>query len=164
MDYEAELALVIGKRCKYVDPADWRDVVAGYMIVNDISMRDVQLLEMSRGMIVGGKNADTSCPCGPFLVTADEIADPHALTIETRVNGDVRQHESTGAMLFKIPEIIAYWSRLTLEPGDIIVTGTPGGVGIFSDDPERDLLKPGQEVAISITGLGTLRNTVVAEG
>lgn len=163
LDYEIELALIIGKRCRNVRRDECRDVIYGYTIFNDISMRDVQRDEMAAGLLLLGKNFDTSGPIGPWLVTADEVADPNALDLTLSVNDEVRQRDNTRNMIHPVPEIVAYWSQITLEPGDIISTGTPAGVGIFSDPPEKFLLRRGDRIAATIAGLGTLENTVVAE-
>jgi acylpyruvate hydrolase len=163
LDYEAELCVVIGKRCKNVAPDRYLDVVAGYTIMNDVSMRDIQMKEMKRGIMLMGKNLDTTAPTGPYLVTKDEIADPQNLQISTFVNGERRQFAKTDQMIFDIASIIAFYSRMTLEPGDIFTTGSPAGVGITRSPPERYLLKPGDVVEIEIEGIGRLRNPVIAE-
>jgi acylpyruvate hydrolase len=163
LDYEIELALVIAKRCKNVPRDAVADVIYGYTIYNDISMRDVQQDEMAVGLLLLGKNFDTSGPIGPWLVTADEVADPNALELTLSVNGQVRQRDNTRNMLRAVPEIVEYWSQITLEAGDVISTGTPAGVGIFSNPPEKFLLHPGDRIEATITGLGTLENTVVPE-
>jgi len=156
VDYEAELAVVIGRKASRVQPEDVWDVVAGYSIVNDVSARDVQFADRQW---VRGKSFDTFCPIGPYLVTRDEIADPDNLAIQTRLNGQLVQDSSTKEMVFKIPDIISFISKsITLVPGDIICTGTPDGVGYFRDP--RVLLKPGDVVEIEIEGLGVLRNPV----
>jgi len=160
LDYEGELAVVIGRRARNVPAEEAMDYVAGYTILNDVTARDLQRTE---GQWSRAKGCDTFAPCGPWLVTADEIEDPHALTIETRVNGELRQHSSTGDMIFPIPALIAHISAaMTLLPGDIITTGTPAGVGVYRQP--KGLLQPGDEVAIRIEGIGELRNDVVAEG
>jgi 2-keto-4-pentenoate hydratase/2-oxohepta-3-ene-1,7-dioic acid hydratase in catechol pathway len=159
VDYEGELALVIGRRCKHVSHSEALEVVAGYMPLNDISARDLQL---QTGQWMAGKAPDTFAPCGPELVTADEVGDPQALTLSTRVNGETVQHASTGDMIFSVREMIAFISSvITLEPGDIIATGTPSGVGQSRTPPF--FLSPGDEVEVEISGLGTLRTPVVAE-
>ena len=163
LDYEVELCLVIGRRCKDVPAERYRDVIAGYSIFNDISMRDIQFSEMKGGLLCMGKNLDTAGPIGPYLVTADEIPDPQNLQLSLRVNGELRQNENTRNMVFSLAEIIAYWSRLTLEPGDVITTGSPAGVAIFRDDPAPYLLKPGDLVEAEIERLGVLRNKVLSE-
>jgi len=159
LDYEGELAVVIGKRARNVREDEAMDYVAGYTIMNDVSARDLQRTE---GQWSRAKGCDTFAPCGPWLVTADEIDDPYALQIETRVNGEVRQQASTGDMVFPIPRLIAHVTEgITLLPGDIISTGTPAGVGVYRQPP--GLLQPGDEVAIRIEGIGELINGVVAE-
>ncbi len=163
LDYEAELCVVIGKRCKDVTEENVDDVIAGYTIANDVSMRDLQFAEMRRGLILLGKNLDTSSPMGPYLVTKDEIPDPQNVQIKCWVNGEVRQNDSTANMTFSVRQLVAYFSRMTLEPGDIIATGTPAGVGIFWDPPEAALLRVGDTIDIEIEPIGRLSNTVVAE-
>jgi acylpyruvate hydrolase len=163
LDYEIELALIIGKRCKNVPRSTAADVIYGYTIFNDISMRDVQQDEMAIGLLLLGKNFDTSGPIGPWLVTTDEVANPNALDLTLSVNGEVRQRDNTRNMLRTVPEIIEYWSQITLEAGDVISTGTPAGVGFFSNPPEKFLLRPGDRIEATITRLGTLENTVVPE-
>jgi len=158
-DYEAELALVIAKGGRHIAAERWQEHVFGYMNLNDVSARDFQLAT-SQWMI--GKTFDTFAPCGPALVTSDEIADPHNLDISLTINGERLQHSNTRELIFRIPELIAFLSSVfTLEPGDIISTGTPSGVG-FSYTPPR-WLRPGDEVVVNVEGLGELRNPVVAE-
>jgi 2-keto-4-pentenoate hydratase/2-oxohepta-3-ene-1,7-dioic acid hydratase in catechol pathway len=158
-DYEAELAFVIGRHGRHIKVEQWQDYVFGYMNFNDVSARDFQM-RTSQWMI--GKTFDTFAPMGPALVTADEVPDPHNLHIGTTVNGEVLQNSNTNDLIFKIPDLIAYLSSVfTLEPGDVIATGTPSGVG-FARNPPR-WLKPGDEVVVSVEGLGDLRNPVVAE-
>ncbi|MEJ5253598.1 MAG: fumarylacetoacetate hydrolase family protein [Chthonomonadetes bacterium] len=159
LDYEGELAVVIGRRARRVSEEEAMHYVAGYTIMNDVSARDLQRTE---GQWSRAKGCDTFAPCGPWLVTADEIADPHNLRIETFVNGEVRQQASTGDMIFAIPKLIAHIAAgITLLPGDIITTGTPAGVGVYRQP--KGLLQPGDEVVIRIEGIGELRNHVVAE-
>ena len=158
-DYEAEFAVVIGKRAKQVPRAQWRDCVFGYTIVNDVSARDVQLATSQWTL---GKSFDTFAPMGPHIVTAEEIPDPHALDIRLSIGGETLQHSNTGELIFGVPELIEYLSQMmTLEPGDIISTGTPAGVGLGRTPPRW--LKPGEEVLIEIEKIGALRNPVVAE-
>jgi 2-keto-4-pentenoate hydratase/2-oxohepta-3-ene-1,7-dioic acid hydratase in catechol pathway len=158
-DYEAEFGFVIGRRARHVPAADWRDFVFGYMNCNDVSARDVQTAVSQWTM---GKNFDTFAPMGPYLVTADEIADPHNLDISLTLNGETMQSSNTRELIFKIPETVAFLSGImTLEPGDVVLTGTPAGVG-FSHKPPR-WLRPGDEVVVRVEGLGELRNTCVAE-
>lgn len=158
-DYEVEFAFVIGKRAKHVEAAEWRNYVAGYTIVNDVSARDLQLAT-SQWMV--GKTCDTFCPMGPCLVTADEVEDPHNLKVELLLNGEIMQSSNTRELIFKIPELIAYLSAaMTLEPGDLVSTGTPAGVG-FARKPPR-WLRPGDECVARIEKLGELRNPVMSE-
>jgi 2-keto-4-pentenoate hydratase/2-oxohepta-3-ene-1,7-dioic acid hydratase in catechol pathway len=158
-DYEAELAVVIGRRGRHIPEDRWRDYVFGYTILNDVSARDFQMAT-SQWMI--GKTFDTFAPYGPAIVTADEIPDPHSLRISLTLNGQTMQDSNTANMIFQIPRLIAYLSSVfTLEPGDLIATGTPAGVGFARKPPVW--LKPGDEVAVTIEGLGELVNPVVAE-
>jgi 2-keto-4-pentenoate hydratase/2-oxohepta-3-ene-1,7-dioic acid hydratase in catechol pathway len=160
VDWECELAVVIGKPAYRVAEADAFDYIAGYMNGNDVSARDLQ---SERGdQWIRGKSLDTFCPLGPYLVTKDEIADPHNLSIRTIVNGEVMQDSNTRELLFKIPHLIAYLSRaFTLLPGDVIVTGTPPGVGSARKPPV--FLKDGDVVTIETEGLGSLTNPCVEE-
>lgn len=159
LDYEGELAFVIGKRCRHVPVDKAHQVIAGFTIANDISVRDWQM--HSPTMMIG-KSFDTTGPLGPWIVTSDEITDPHNLTIKTWVDDELRQNASTNEMLFNCYEMIAYLSQaMTLEPGDIISTGTPSGVGVKMKP--RGYLKPGQIVKIEIEGIGALTNKVKAE-
>jgi 2-keto-4-pentenoate hydratase/2-oxohepta-3-ene-1,7-dioic acid hydratase in catechol pathway len=159
-DYEAELAVVIGRHGRHISAEHWQDYVFGYTNFNDVSARDFQL-RTSQWTI--GKTFDTFAPMGPAIVTADEDPDPHSLDISTTINGEVLQHSNTNDLIFKIPELIAHLSSVfTLEPGDVIATGTPSGVGMARNPPRW--LKPGDEVVIRVEGLGDLRNPVVAEG
>ena len=159
VDYEAELGVVIGTTAKHVSERDALDVVAGYICVNDVSARDMQFGD---GQWTRGKSPDTFCPVGPRLVPRDEIGDPQALAIRCVVNGETLQDSSTSQMIFSVAEIIAYVTRvITLEPGDLIATGTPAGVGVFRDP--QVLLQDGDEVSVEIEGLGTLTNPVQKE-
>lgn len=156
IDYEAELAFIIGKQARSVSADRALDYVAGYTIMNDVTARDLQNRERQW---VRAKGLDTFAPCGPWLVTQDEIADPHSLEIELRVNGEVRQRSNTNDLIFKIPQLIEFISQdLTLMPGDIISTGTPAGVGIYFQPPV--FLKAGDEIEIRVEKIGTLRNPV----
>jgi 2-keto-4-pentenoate hydratase/2-oxohepta-3-ene-1,7-dioic acid hydratase in catechol pathway len=158
-DYEAEFAVVIGKGGRNIAEAAWRDHVFGYTVVNDVSARDFQMAT-SQWMI--GKTFDTFCPMGPGIVTADEVEDPHNLHITLTINGEKLQDSNTRNLIFGIPKLIAFLSSVfTLEPGDIISTGTPAGVG-FARKPPRWLM-PGDEVAVTVQSVGTLINPVVAE-
>ena len=156
VDYEAELAVVIGERVRGVSTDDALDVVRGYLCLNDVSARDLQF---SDGQWVRGKSLDTFCPVGPELVPAAEVPNPQALPIRAIVNGEVLQDSSTANMIFSVAEIVAYVSRaITLERGDLIATGTPAGVGAFRDP--QVWLEPGDEVTIEIEGVGALTNPV----
>ncbi|HKD61885.1 MAG TPA: fumarylacetoacetate hydrolase family protein [Terracidiphilus sp.] len=158
-DYEAEFAFVIGEGGYRIPASAWREHVYGYTIVNDVSARDVQFSSTQWSM---SKSFPTFCPLGPAIVTADEIADPHALDISLEIDGEVLQHSNTRELVFKIPDLIEYLSSITpLLSGDIVSTGTPPGVGL-GRNPKR-WLKPGETVTITIEGLGSLTNPVVAE-
>ena len=158
-DYEAEFAFVIGRGGRHIDAAAWREHVFGYTIVNDVSARDYQ---MATTQWLMGKTFDTFAPMGPCLATADEIADPHELDISLTLNGQVMQNSNTRNLIFRIPELVAFLSSVfTLEPGDVVSTGTPGGVGFARKPPVY--LKPGDQVVIRVEGLGELRNPVAAE-
>jgi 2-keto-4-pentenoate hydratase/2-oxohepta-3-ene-1,7-dioic acid hydratase in catechol pathway len=156
VDYEAELAVVIGKEACSVSADRAYDYVAGYTIMNDVTARDLQRSEKQWAR---AKGLDTFGPCGPWLVTRDEIADPHSLGIELLVNGETRQRSNTNDLIFDIPHVIEFISQdLTLRPGDIISTGTPSGVGVYSTPPV--FLKDGDRIEINITRIGTLSNSV----
>jgi 2-keto-4-pentenoate hydratase/2-oxohepta-3-ene-1,7-dioic acid hydratase in catechol pathway len=158
-DYEGELAVVIGKRARRVSRDRALDYVAGYSCFNDGSVRDYQRHSQQ---FTPGKNFHASGSFGPWLVTKDEIADPSKLTLTTRLNGAVMQHESVGQLCFDVPALIEYCSTWAqLEPGDVIVTGTPGGVGAGRKPPVW--MKPGDTVEVEISGIGTLRNSVAAD-
>jgi 2-keto-4-pentenoate hydratase/2-oxohepta-3-ene-1,7-dioic acid hydratase in catechol pathway len=163
IDYEIELVVVIGKPAKDVTAATALRHVAGYTICNDIGARRIQRAEMAQQVgIVMAKNFPTFAPLGPMFVSADEIPDPQALDLRLTVNGDMRQEANTRDMIFGVAELIAYFSRLGLEVGDMITTGTPAGVALARPEPERFYLQPGDLVAASIEGLGTLNNVVSA--
>ncbi len=158
-DYEGELTVVIGRPARHVAEADALDHVAGYTIMNDGSVRDWQ---RRVAQVAPGKNFDRSGALGPWVATADGIPDPSALTLETRVDGEVRQHTSTGDMVFSAPHLISYISTFCeLRPGDLISTGSPSGAAAGLDPPRW--LEPGETVEIEISGIGVLRNPVVAE-
>ena len=158
-DYEAEFAFVIGRGGRAIPAVRAMQHVFGYTIVNDVSARDFQ---MATSQWLMGKTFDTFAPMGPWLVTRDEIADPHALDISLEIGGETLQHSNTREMIFGVPALVEFISSVvTLEPGDIVATGTPAGVG-FARKPPR-YLKAGDEVVIRIQGLGELRNPVVAE-
>jgi 2-keto-4-pentenoate hydratase/2-oxohepta-3-ene-1,7-dioic acid hydratase in catechol pathway len=157
IDFEAEMAIVIGKRASKVNEADALNYVFGYAPLNDVSARDLQF---SDGQWVRGKSLDGFCPVGPFITTRDEIADPQSLKIEGVLNGEVMQSSNTKMMIFGVAYLIHYITQgITLEPGDVIATGTPEGVGVFRKPPV--LLKDGDAFEVAIEGLGALRNTFV---
>jgi 2-keto-4-pentenoate hydratase/2-oxohepta-3-ene-1,7-dioic acid hydratase in catechol pathway len=159
VDYEGELAFVIGRRCKNVAREEALDVVAGYTVVNDVSVRDWQ---RRTSQFTLGKSFDTHGPMGPWLVTADEVGDPHGLELRTWVDGELRQHSNTRELIFDIPTLVATLSTaFTLEPGDVIATGTPSGVGAAMSPPRY--LEPGSTVRIEIERVGVLENPVIAE-
>jgi 2-keto-4-pentenoate hydratase/2-oxohepta-3-ene-1,7-dioic acid hydratase in catechol pathway len=158
VDYEAELGVVIGARLRNVSEENALEGVRGYLCLNDVSARDLQFAD---GQWVRGKSLDTFCPVGPKLVSADDVPDPQHLSIRALVNGRVLQDSSTAQMVFGVAAVIAHVSRaITLEPGDLIATGTPAGVGAFRDPPL--FLRPGDQVTIEIEGLGALTNPVRA--
>lgn len=159
IDYEGELAFVIGKRCRHVSVDKAPEVIAGFTIANDVTIRDWQMHSPTWTV---GKSFDTAGPLGPWLVTSDEIGDPHQLELKTWVNDELRQSANTREMLFNCYDMVAYLSQaMTLEPGDVITTGTPAGVGV-SMKP-RGYLQPGQIVRIEIEGIGELVNSVIDE-
>lgn len=161
LDYEAELAIIIGKRAKHVTKEEALNYVFGYSPANDLSSRDLQL-RTSQWLL--GKSCDGFCPLGPYITTANEVGNPNQLFIRSVVNGETRQSSNTSDMIFQCDEIISYVSRyMTLEPGDIILTGTPEGV-VLGYPPERQVyLKEGDVVTVEIEKLGTLTNTFIAE-
>lgn len=157
-DYEAELAAVIGRSGRNIRVEDWEQHVLGYTILNDVSARDVQLATSQWTL---GKSFDTFAPMGPAIVTTDEIGDPHTLNIQLSIDGELLQHSNTKHLIFKLPELIAHLSSvIPLEPGDVISTGTPAGVGL-GRKPQR-WLKPNEEVVVEIERIGILRNRTVA--
>ncbi|GAA3942848.1 fumarylacetoacetate hydrolase family protein [Microbacterium soli] len=160
LDYEVELAVVIGKRGRYIKREDVYDHIAGYTILNDISARDIQFHESEKGNHLIGKNMDGLAPMGPWLVTRDEISDPMKLQVSMAVNGEVRQNANTSTMIWDIPALVERWSWGTLEPGDVIATGTPAGGALSGKYP---YLRPGDVMSASVDGLGTLVTPLVAE-
>ncbi len=159
LDYEGELGMIIGRRCRHVPKDRAHEVIAGFCIVNDVSVRDWQFHSQTMTM---GKSFDTHGPVGPWLVTPDEIGDPHALNIRTLVNEEVRQNSNTRHLVFNCYDQIAYLSQaFTLLPGDIISTGTPGGVGVAMQPP--NFLKVGDKVRIEIDGIGAIEQAVIRE-
>ena len=160
LDYEIEIGIVIGKKAFRVSAENAMDYVAGYTIFNDLSARDIQAREHSNKVILLGKSFDGSCPFGPHLVTPDELSDPHNLDMKLRVNGDVRQDSNTSMMHYKTAELVSWWSNTTLEPGDIITSGSPPGVAAGMAVP--DWLEPGDLVEATVAELGTLTTHIVA--
>jgi 2-keto-4-pentenoate hydratase/2-oxohepta-3-ene-1,7-dioic acid hydratase in catechol pathway len=161
LDYEGELAIVIGRRCRHVPVESAHEAIAGYTIANDVSVRDWQLRAMTMTI---GKSFDTHGPLGPWLVTGEEIGDPQALGIRTFVNDEKRQDGNTGEMVFDCFQQVSHLSEaFTLEPGDVIATGTPAGVGSSVQPFPAGLLKAGDEVRVEIDGIGELRNRVIEE-
>ena len=159
LDYEIELALIIGQNCKNITKEEAKKAIFGYMILNDVSARDIQFKDKQ---FTRGKSFDTFAPCGPWITTADEISDPQNLKMITKVNGQVRQDSNTKNMFIKIPEIISQLSKvMTLEKGDIISTGTPAGVML--NKPNAVFLKDGDKIEMEIEKLGVLKNTVRIE-
>jgi len=158
-DYEAELGVVIGERVRNASAANALEAVAGYICVNDVSARNLQFAD---GQWTRGKSPDTFCPVGPALVPRDQVPDPQALSIGAVLNGETVQLSTTANMVFGVADLIEYITRtVTLEPGDLIATGTPAGVGAFRKPPV--FMQPGDEITIEIEGLGSLTNPVVAE-
>lgn len=158
-DYEAEFAFIIGRGGRHIAPDSWKEHVFGYTIINDVSARDYQRATTQWLM---GKTFDTFAPMGPWIVTADAVPDPHDLDIRLEINGEVLQNSNTRELIFKIPDLIAFLSSVfTLEPGDIVSTGTPAGVGVARTPPR--FLQPGDDVAVQIPAIGELRNPVIAE-
>jgi len=162
VDYEVELAVVIGKACKNVTREKALDYVLGYTVANDVSARDWQI-RLGGGQWSRGKTFDTFCPLGPCIVTLDEFDDPNALPLRTRLNGETVQNSNTSDLIFDVASVVAFLSgSTTLLPGTVILTGTPEGVGMAASPPRW--LRPGDVVECEIDGIGTLRNPVVAEG
>jgi len=156
LDYEIELAVIIGKTCKNVDESESKDYIFGYMVFNDVSARDIQMRDKQ---FTRGKSFDTFAPCGPWITSADEVTNPQDLQLVTKINGQNRQDSSTKNMFIKIPSIISELSNvMTLEKGDIIVTGTPDGVAM--NNPNTPFLKNGDKIEMEIEKLGKIQNTV----
>jgi 2-keto-4-pentenoate hydratase/2-oxohepta-3-ene-1,7-dioic acid hydratase in catechol pathway len=160
LDYETELAFVIGTRCKNVPRERAAEVIAGYTVANDITARDVGRMERAEGNRLLAKSFDGFCPIGPCFVTADEVGDPGNLALTTRVNGEIRQDARTSDMIWKIPDILAYVSQIELLPGDIVTTGSPEGVAQGGDG---GFLEPGDVLESEISGIGSLRNRIVED-
>ena len=162
LDYELELAVVISKPGKWFSAEEAMDHVGGYVIFNDITARDIQRREMESGVFSFCKAIDTFCPLGPWIVTPDEIPDPHDLAMELRVNGEVRQTSHSGRMSVTIPEILAHYAPLGYSAGDIVSTGTVSGVAGFSEDAVSLYLRPGDVMEAEIERIGVLRNPVIS--
>jgi len=156
LDYEVELAIILGRVCKNISVTDAKNAIFGYMVFNDVSARDIQFTDKQ---FTRGKSFDTFAPCGPWITTANEIVDAQNLRLTTKINGEIRQNSSTCKMFLKIPEIIAKLSKvMTLEKGDIISTGTPAGV--ILKNPNLEYLKDGDEVEMEIENVGRIKNTI----
>ena len=162
LDYELELAVVIAKAGKWFSADEAADYIGGYVIFNDITARDIQRREMRSGVFSFCKAIDTFCPLGPWIVTPDEITDPHDLRMELRVNGEPRQTSHSGNMSVTIPEILSHYSALGYSAGDVVSTGTVSGVAGFSEDAAALYLKPGDVMECEIERIGVLRNPVVS--
>jgi 2-keto-4-pentenoate hydratase/2-oxohepta-3-ene-1,7-dioic acid hydratase in catechol pathway len=162
LDYELELAVVVSKAGKWFGPEEAAAYIGGYVIFNDITARDIQRREMRSGVFSMCKAIETFCPLGPWIVTPDEIGDPHDLKMELRVNGEPRQESYSGNMSVTIPEILAHYSPLGYSAGDVVSTGTVSGVAGFSDDAASLYLKPGDVIEAEIERIGVLRNPVVS--
>lgn len=162
LDYELELAVVLRKSGKHFGPEEAASYIGGYVIFNDVTARDIQRREMRSGVFSFCKAIDTFCPLGPWIVTPDEVPDPHQLRMELRVNGRSRQVSDTSRMSFTIPEILAHYSPLGYSAGDVLSTGTVSGVAAFSEDPKSLYLRPGDVVECEIERIGVLRNPVIS--
>jgi 2-keto-4-pentenoate hydratase/2-oxohepta-3-ene-1,7-dioic acid hydratase in catechol pathway len=162
LDYELELAVVLKKGGKHFTPDEAAGYVGGYVIFNDITARDIQRREMKSGVFSFCKGIETFCPLGPWIVTADEIPNPHNLAMELRVNGEPRQRSHSSKMSVKIPEILSHYSPMGYSAGDVVSTGTVSGVAAFSGDPKAWYLKPGDVMECEIEKIGILRNRVIS--
>jgi 2-keto-4-pentenoate hydratase/2-oxohepta-3-ene-1,7-dioic acid hydratase in catechol pathway len=162
LDYELELAVIIGRDARWFGPEEAMDYVAGYLIFNDITARDIQREEMRSGVFSFCKAIDTFCPLGPWIVTPDEIGDPHDLNMELRVNGESRQVSNMNHMSTTVPEVLSHYSPLGFSAGDVLSLGTVSGVAGFSDDPAAWYLKPGDVIEAEIEKIGVLRNPVIS--
>ncbi|MGW2823140.1 fumarylacetoacetate hydrolase family protein [Streptomyces sp. NPDC001443] len=162
LDYELELAIVIGRSGKFFGPEEAEDYIAGYTVFNDITARDIQRREMQSGVFSFSKAIDTFCPIGPWIVTKDEVPNPQALAMELRVNGERRQTGNTRQMVISIPHLVAYHSAQGYSAGDIVTTGTISGVAAVQPNPFDFYLRAGDRIEAEIEGVGTLRNPVIA--
>src|SRR6266540_4075881 len=162
LDYELELAIVVKKAGRWFSPEEAADYIGGYVILNEVNARDIQRRDMRSGVFSFCKAIDTFCPLGPWIVTPDEVPDPHDLRMELRVNGDVRQTSHSGNMSVTIPEILSHYSALGYSAGDVVSTGTVSGVAGFSEDAASLYLRPGDVIEAEIERIGVLRNPVVS--
>jgi 2-keto-4-pentenoate hydratase/2-oxohepta-3-ene-1,7-dioic acid hydratase in catechol pathway len=162
LDYELELAVVIGREGKWFGPQEAEDYIGGYVVFNDITARDIQRREMRSGVFSFCKGIDSFCPLGPWIVTPDELGDPRDLRMELRVNGEKRQESYSGNMSVTIPEILAHYSPLGYSAGDVVSTGTVSGVAGFSEDAASLYLRPGDVIEAEIERIGVLRNPVIS--
>jgi 2-keto-4-pentenoate hydratase/2-oxohepta-3-ene-1,7-dioic acid hydratase in catechol pathway len=162
LDYELELAIVVKKAGKHFTAKEAEQYIGGYVIFNDITARDIQRNEMKSGVFSFCKGIDSFCPLGPYIVTADEIKDPHNLAMELRVNGESRQRSHSSKMSVTIPEILSHYSAMGYSAGDVVSTGTVSGVAAFSADPKAWFLKPGDVMECEIEQIGILRNPVIS--
>ncbi len=162
LDYELEMAIVIGKPGRFFTAEQAVEHIGGYLVFNDITARDIQRREMKSGVFSFSKAIDTFCPIGPYILTSDEVGDPHDLDMELRVNGQVRQKSNTRKMSVSIPQLVAYHSPQVYSAGDLLTTGTVAGVAASTDDPHLNYLKPGDVVEAEIEKLGVLRNPVIS--
>jgi 2-keto-4-pentenoate hydratase/2-oxohepta-3-ene-1,7-dioic acid hydratase in catechol pathway len=162
LDYELELAVVLKKAGKHFDAREAARYIGGFLIFNDITARDIQRQEMKSGVFSFCKGIDTFCPLGPWIVTADELPDPHNLAMELRVNGEPRQRSHSSKMSVSVPEILAHYSPMGYSAGDVLSTGTVSGVAAFSSDPKAWFLKPGDVMECEIERIGVLRNPVIS--
>lgn len=162
MDYEVEIAVVVGQAIERASPAQARDAIFGYTVFNDLSAREWQLAEMRNQLVMQGKNFPGFGPVGPWILTADEVPDPAQLELKLEVNGEIRQHDNCQDLIFGFDELLAFWSRTGLEPGDLIGSGTPEGVALRRQpDPEPFFLKPGDVVRASVEQIGVLETRIV---
>ncbi len=162
LDHELELAVLLGRSGAFLDEEEAESFIAGYLIFNDITARDIQRREMKSGVFSFCKSIQTFCPLGPWIVTPDEVGDPHTLDMRLTVNGDLRQHSFSGNMSVTLPELIAHHSPLGYSAGDVLTTGTVSGVAGFKEDAQKWYLQPGDAVECAIERVGTLRNRVVS--
>lgn len=163
LDYENELTIIVGKKGRYIPEEKALDYILGYTVHNDVSARDIQAREQSNRLVLLGKSMDTMAPIGPYIVTKDEVGDTSHLHMQTFVDGEIRQDFYTSNMIHKVPQVVSWWSQLTLEPGDLITTATGGGAAFCRDDREKYFLRPGQTIEMRIENVGTLINKIVVD-